>query len=158
MQYQFHLMIQSRENGQKTRLCQFGSFKKGFSRLLNDPTQVITWTNHGDYSVLSEYEVSTQSNAQKSRKWPETSFLAIWIIQKGIFEVFEWSIMTDTMAKWCRPFSSIIICNIKSNQWTKLEKITKNLIFCSFLHNLHKLCIIYYSGMTHNRRHMLEYL
>ena len=114
--------------------------KRHFLWLLNDPTRVITWTNHVDYLVLSEFAVSSQSDATNSRKWPKTSFLAIWIIQKGIFVLFEWSIMTGTMAKSCRPFSSIKICNINSIRWTKLKKMTKNLIFGCLDHCKRHFC------------------
>ena len=38
--------------------------------------------------------------------------------------------MGDTMAKSCRPFSNIIICNIKSRAYTNLEKLAENPYFC----------------------------
>ena len=45
----------------------------------------------GRHLVISQYAIS---NRPKTRKWPKTSFLAPWIIQKSIFENFEWSFMT----------------------------------------------------------------
>ena len=59
-------------------------------------------------------------------KWPKTSFLAIWIIQKGIFLNIEWSSMSCTMPKSCTPFTSHQVCNYKSIRCSKLEKIAKN--------------------------------
>ena len=44
--------------------------------------------------VLSQYAIPSRSNRPKSRKWPKTSFLTFWIIQKCIFVIFEWSFMT----------------------------------------------------------------
>ena len=105
-------------------------------------TSLIRWINRVYLSVVSKYAISSQSGAPRSKKWPYTSFLAMRIIQKGIFEIVEWSSMVHTMATSSRPLSSIKICNIKSNQWIKLKKMAKNLIFCSFLHNLCTLCIL----------------
>ncbi len=98
--------------------------KRHFWWILNNPTRVITWTSHGDYLVQSEYAVSSKSDAPKSRKWPKTVFGCL-DHSKGIFEVFEWSITTDTIAKSCRPFGSIMICNIKSIRCTELVKSQK---------------------------------
>ena len=39
---------------------------------------------------------------------------------------FEWSSMSDIMAKLLGPFSIIKICNIKLTGWTKLEKMANN--------------------------------
>ena len=100
---------------------------------------MITWT-HGDYLVLSECAISSQSDALKSRKWRKPSFLAIWIIQKGIFKVYEWSIMTDTMAKSCRQFSYIIICIIKSIRCTEVKKMAKNIVFGYLDHSKRYFC------------------
>ena len=40
--------------------------------------------------------------------------------------------MADSMAKSCKPYSSIKICIIKSIRCTKFKKMAKNLISCSF--------------------------
>ena len=119
----------SHENGQNHRFWLFGSFKKVLLRFLIDPLWLIQWPNRADHLVLLYYAISSQSDTPKSRKQPETSFLAIWIIHKGIFLIFECSIMTDTMAKWYWPFSSIIICNIKSIRCTEVKKMAKNIVF-----------------------------
>ena len=119
VQYQVKPMHQTKENGQKPRFWLFGSFKKAFLWFLNDPAWAIPWLAHAHQLVLSKYAISSQSNAPNSRKWPKTWFLAIWIIQKGVFLIFEWSSMGDTMASSCTPFSSINICNIKSIRCTK---------------------------------------
>ena len=80
----------------------------------------------GEHLVLSHYAISSRSNRPKSRKWPKTSFLALWIIQKCIFLIFEWSSMSHIMAKLLRPFSIVKICNIKLIRWTKLKKMANN--------------------------------
>ena len=100
--------------------------KRQFLWFLTDPTLVIGWATHAHHLVLWKYAISNQSDAPNSRKWPKTSFLAIWIIQKGIFQIFEWSSMSYMMTKSCTPFSSIEICNIESIWCSKLEKIAEN--------------------------------
>ena len=84
---------------------------------------LVTLEKVGKHLVLSQYAISSRSNRPNSRKWPKTSFLAFWIIQKCIFLLFEWSSMGDDIAKSCTPLSSIKICNIKLTEWTKLEKM-----------------------------------
>ena len=53
-------------------------------------------------------------------------FLALWIIQKCIFLIFEWSNLCDIITKLLRTFSVVKICNMKSIRLTKLEKLTQN--------------------------------
>ena len=55
---------------------------------------LVTLPNLGKHLVLSQYAISSRSNNANSRKWPKTSFLALWIIQKCISVMFEWSFMT----------------------------------------------------------------
>ena len=88
-----------------------------------------------DHLVKPKYAFSSRSKAQNSRKWPKTSFLALWIIQQGISVIFEWSSMGVMRAHLSRSFSTIIICNLKSIRCTKLKKMTKNLIFGSLDHS-----------------------
>ena len=83
-------------------------------------------SNVGKHLVLSQYAISSRSNRPNSRKWPKTSFLALWIIQKCIFLIFEWSIMSHIMTKLLTPFSIVKICNIKVIRWTKLKKMANN--------------------------------
>ena len=89
MEYQVDPTDQTQENGQTPHFWLFGSFTKVFSWFLNDPAWLIRCPTHAYHLVLSEYAISSQSDAPASRKWPKTSFLAIWIIQKGIFLIFE---------------------------------------------------------------------
>ena len=89
MQFQVNPMHQTQENGQKPSFWLFGSLKKAFLRFLNDPQWVVRWPTHSHHSILSEYAISSQGDAPYEIKWPITSFLATWIIQKGIFEFFE---------------------------------------------------------------------
>ena len=44
--------------------------------------------------VPSKYAISSRSNRPNSIKWPKTSILALWIIQKCIFLIFQWSFTT----------------------------------------------------------------
>ena len=55
---------------------------------------LITLPKVGKHLVLSQYATSSRSNRPNSRKWPKTSFGALWNIQKCIFGFFEWSFMT----------------------------------------------------------------
>ena len=181
MQYQVDPTDQTPENGQKPLFWHFGSFKKDFSWLLNDPSQpgdlaeswktfstiticniksiqqtklkkmaknlffglfdhskkhfcdlwmilhdLVTLPKVGKHLVLSQSAISSRSNRPNSRKRPKTSFLALWIIQKCIFLIFEWSSMSHIMAKLLRPFSIAKICNIKLIRWTKLKKMANN--------------------------------
>ena len=87
---------------------------------------LVTLPKVGKHLVLSQYAISSRSNRPNSRKWPKTSFLALWIIQKCIFLIFEWSSISDIMAKLLTPFSFIKICNIKLTGWSKLEKMANS--------------------------------
>ena len=55
---------------------------------------LVMLSNIRKHLVLSQYAISSRSNRPNSRKWPKNYFLAVWIIQKCIFVVFEWSFMT----------------------------------------------------------------
>ena len=78
-------MHQTQENYQKPRFLLFQSFKKVFIWLLNDPAWVIRWSNRVHHLVVSIYTISSQFDAPKSRKWSKFLFLAVGIIQIGIF-------------------------------------------------------------------------
>ena len=93
----------------------------GFWMILYD---MAVLPNVGEHLVLSKFAISSRLDGPKSRKWPKTSFLAIWIIQKWFFMVFEWSGMCDMVTKLLRTFSIIKICNMKSIGATQLEKLT----------------------------------
>ena len=54
---------------------------------------LLTLPKVGKHLVLSQYAISSRSNRPNSRKWPKTSFLALWVIQKCTFVTFEWSFM-----------------------------------------------------------------
>ena len=40
-------------------------------------------------------------------------------------------------------FQAIILCHFQENLWTKLEKVTKNLIFCPILGSQFCVCEFY---------------
>ena len=82
--------------------------------------------NRKHHVVLSKYAIPSRFDFPNSKKQPKTLFLAIWIIQKGIFLIFEWSSMSDTWSKSCTPLSSIKICNIEMIRCYKLKKTAEN--------------------------------
>ena len=55
---------------------------------------LVTLPNVRKHLVLSQYPIPSWSNRPNSRKWPKTSFFALWIIQKCISAIFEWPLMT----------------------------------------------------------------
>ena len=87
---------------------------------------LVRFPNVEKHLILSPYAISSRSKRPNSRKWPKTSILALWIIQKCVFVIFEWSSMSDIIPKLLRPFSTMEICNIKSIRPSKLEKLTKD--------------------------------
>ena len=117
--------------------------KKHFYDLCMILHDLVTLPKVGKHLVLSQYAISRRSNRPNSRKWPKTSFLAFWIIQKCIFLLFKWSRISDTIAKSFRPFSFIKICNIKSIWCTKLNKLAKNLIFGYLYHSKRLFCVFW---------------
>ena len=123
MQYQVDPSTLSPENlvfgtldHSKLHFCDFWT-------ILHD---LVTLPNVGKHLVLSRYAISSWSNRSNSRKRPKPSVLALWIIQKCIFVIFEWSSISDIMVKLLTPFSFIKICNIKLTGWTKLEKMANS--------------------------------
>ena len=135
-------MNQSQENGWKPHFWLFGSFKKAFLWFLNDPAWLIRWSNRAYHLVLSKYAISNQSDVPNSRKWPKTSFFVLFCTIYAHYACiinYAWPI---TMVTCWETFSTTIICDIESIRATKVEKKVKNLIFCSFLHNLCILCIL----------------
>ena len=91
----------------------------GFWMILYD---LATLPNVGEHLVLSKFAISSRLDGPKWRKWTKTSFLAIWIIQKWFFMVFEWSSMWYMVTKLLRTFSIIKVCNIKLIRWPKVQK------------------------------------
>ena len=110
----------------KRNLLATWTIQKGILWFLNAQTLVILWPKHENHLVLLKYAILSQSDAPNSKKWPKTSFLALWIIQKGIFVIFEWSSMEDMTTHVSRSFSIIKICNLKSIRCTKLKKMAEN--------------------------------
>ena len=68
---------------------------------------LVVLPNVEKHIVLPKYAISSGSNRPKSRKQPKTCILALWIIQKCIFVTFEWSSMSDIIAKLLETFSII---------------------------------------------------
>ena len=68
--------------------------KMHFCHLWMIHRDLVTLPKVGKHLILSHYAISSQCNRPNSRKWPKISFLALWIIQKCIFLIFEWSSLT----------------------------------------------------------------
>ena len=85
-----------------------------------------TLLNVVKHLILSKSAISSRSNWPKSEKWPKTYFLTRWIIQKCIFVIFEWSSMSDIIAKLLEIFCIVWICKMKSIWLAKPEKLTQN--------------------------------
>ena len=96
-----------------------------FWMILHD---LVTLPKVGKHLLPLQHAISSRSNGPNPRKWPKTSFLALWIIQKCIFVTFEWSSIADIMAKLLGSFSIIKICNTKLIRSTKLKKTANNWI------------------------------
>ena len=126
MQYQVDLKDLSQENGQKPIFWHFGSFKNTFRHFWMILHDLVTLQKVRKHLVLSQYAISSRSNRPNSRKWPKTSFLGFWIIQKCIFVIFEWSSMSDIIAKLLETFCIIWICKMKSIWLAKPNKLTQN--------------------------------
>ena len=78
----------------KSSFWLFESFKMPFYEFWTILHDLVMLPNVRKHLVLSQYAISSRSNRPNSRKWPKTSFLALWIIQKRIFVIFDWSFMT----------------------------------------------------------------
>ena len=79
---------------------------------------LLTLQRVGKHLVLSQYAISSRSNRPNPRKWPKTTFFALWIIQNGIFVTFEWSSIGDMIAHLSRSFNVIKIWHLKSIRCT----------------------------------------
>ena len=93
--------ISSRSNRQNSRKWPKTSFfgtwdhsKMDFCDLWMVLNDLVTFPKTVKQLVLSQYAISSRSNRPNSRNWPKTSLFALWIIQKWIFVIFEWSFMT----------------------------------------------------------------
>ena len=75
--------------------------KRNVFWFLNDSAWEIRKPNRAYHLVLSKYAMSSQSDDPNWRNWLKISFLAILIVQKDIFPIFEWSRTIDKIAKSC---------------------------------------------------------
>ena len=75
---------------------------------------LIWWIDRVHLLFVSKHAISSQSGAPKSRKWPNTLFLAIWIIQKA----FLWFLNDPAWVVWRRNRARHLVltkyANIKS--------------------------------------------
>ena len=117
-------MNQTWENGKKPSfgmiLTQIGPLKKIF----------ISFTSTR-CCKLSLYAIARKTNEQNLRKWWRTKFGPDFGLfgpnlgRKKKFVGFTFTIYWTLL-------KAIIVCNFMENQWTKLEKMTKNLILAWF--------------------------
>ena len=120
MQFEVDPMHRTQENGQKPCFWLFGSFKKAFLWLLNDPAWVIRWPTHAHHLVLSKYAISDCPNGPNPRKRSKTD----WIIQKYKIVIIEWSRFFPDKRP-CTFLSFIKICNIELIRCSKCKKLAE---------------------------------
>ena len=84
---------------------------------------LVTLPEVGKHLVLPQYAISSRSNRPNPRKWPKTSILVLWIIQKCICVTFEWPFMT-----WwpCRRLENIQSYHIMQYQVDPTDQIPEN--------------------------------
>ena len=108
---------------QKNIYWLFGSLKNGFLWFLNDPSQpgkIAKCRKTFNYITICNIKSIQETKLQKMAKnlyfgsldHSKMHFLDFWMIQHD--------------QKLLTPFSTIIICNMKSIRPTKLEKLTKD--------------------------------
>ena len=95
----FKPVDQTSENGQNFFFASLDHSKMHYCAIWMILHELVTLPKDGKHLVLSQYAISSRSNRPNSRKWSKTSFLGLWIIQKYIFVIFEWSSMSDIMAR-----------------------------------------------------------
>ena len=126
MQYQVNLTTPSQEN------LIFGILdhsKLHFSEIWMILHDLVVVPNVGKHSVLTKYTISSRPINPKSRKpcfWDFGSF------KNAFFWLLNDPTWSGSGAECSKALSSITICNIKSIQETKLQKMAKNLIFGPF--------------------------
>ena len=74
---------------------------------------LVTLPKVGTHLVLSQYAISSRSNRPNSRKWPKTSFLGYWVIQKAFLSSLNDPSWPGNIAECWKTFSTITLCNIK---------------------------------------------
>ena len=89
MQYQVDPTDQTQENGQKPLFGSLDHSKMHFCDLGMILHHLVSLPKVKKHLVPSKYAISSRTNRPNSRKWPKTSFLALWIIQKCFLETFE---------------------------------------------------------------------
>ena len=77
----------------------------------------------GEHLVLSHYAISSRSNRPKSRKWPKPRFWPFGSFKNAILLSLSDPSSAGNFAQSWKTFNTITICNIKSIQQTKLEKM-----------------------------------
>ena len=111
-----------------TYLTEIKTVQRFFQELdLLTPTSIITNKSATESVFLFLACYLPVSRSVRQRKFDP--FLAFWIIQKGIFLIFEWSSMGDMTAHMSISFSIIKICNLKSIRCTELKKMAKKHFF-----------------------------
>ena len=100
-------------------------------------------SNAGKHLILSHYAISSRSNKPKSKNGQTPLF---WLF--GSFKnEFLWHLndpsWSGNVVECWKTFSTITLCNIKSIQQTKVQKMAKNLFFGSLDHSKMNFCDIW---------------
>ena len=95
----------------------------------------VTLTKVGKHLVRSQYAISSRSNRPNSRKWPKTVFWLIGSLKNALLWFLNDPSWPGNVAESWKTFSTIMICNIKSIQQIKLQKMAENLFFGSLDHS-----------------------
>ena len=89
----------------------------------------------GEHLVLSHYAISSRSNRPKSRKWPKPLFWLFGSFKNELLWHLNDPSWSGNVVECWKTFSTITLCNIKSIQQIKLQKMAKNLFFGSLDHS-----------------------
>ena len=117
----------------------FGSINMEFCDFWMSPNDLVALLDARKQYSLSQYSIWTRSNWPKSLKWTKTFFWPFGLI-KNAFSWFLNDYSGSRNDECCKACSGFIICNIKSNQQTKLQKMVKNIIFSSLDHPERYFC------------------
>ena len=136
MHYQVNRTDQAWENGLKPPFRMLGSFQMHFCNLLMILHGLVTLPKcAGAFSTFTVCNIKS-IQLTKLKIMAKNLIFGTLDHSKMLFWDF-WMILHDLVVlPNGGKHSSIIICNIKSIQLTKLKIMAKNLIFGSFLHKL----------------------
>ena len=118
MQYQISPRDQTQEKGQKPLFWLLGPFKRpfgGFWMILPDQVLSKRWQTFRTFIICNNKLIEET----KLLIMAKNLIFSNSDHSKCTFLIFDWSSMSCTMAKSCKPFSSFKICNIELIWWTR---------------------------------------